>query len=71
MPIQKKEKDTQFFKSIIILFYIFLSLKMIYRQILTEDITYAAMHHIEDKLWRYICYANIEQVRSKLRKVVI
>ena len=44
---------------------------MIYRQILTEDITYAATHHIEDKLWRYICYANIEQVRSKLRKVVI
>ncbi|KAI9252957.1 hypothetical protein BDA99DRAFT_520507 [Phascolomyces articulosus] len=49
--------------------YVRKSLKMIYRQILTDDITYAATHHIEDKLWRYICYANIEQVRSKLRKI--
>ena len=45
------------------------SLKSIYGRILTEDITYAASHHIEDKLWRYICYPNIEEVRSKLRKV--
>ena len=46
------------------------SLKIVYRQIITEDITYAVNHHIEDKLWRYICYAKIEQVRSKLRKVI-
>jgi hypothetical protein len=29
---------------------------------------YATTHHIEDKLWRYIFYAGIEEVRSKLRK---
>lgn len=29
---------------------------------------YATSHHIEDKIWRYIFYADIEQVRSKLRK---
>lgn len=45
------------------------SLKSIYGRILTEDITYSVSHHIEDKLWRYICYPNIEEVRSKLRKV--
>ncbi|KAI7848856.1 hypothetical protein BDC45DRAFT_551570 [Circinella umbellata] len=49
--------------------YVRKSLKIIYRQIITEDITYAVNHHIEDKLWRYICYAKIEQVRSKLRKL--
>lgn len=30
---------------------------------------YATTHHIEDKIWRYIFYAEIEEVRSKLRKV--
>ncbi|KAI9490328.1 hypothetical protein BDB00DRAFT_557706 [Zychaea mexicana] len=49
--------------------YVRKSLKIIYRQILTDDLSYAATHHIEDKLWRYICYATIEQVRSKLRKL--
>ncbi|KAI8149280.1 hypothetical protein BJV82DRAFT_587353 [Fennellomyces sp. T-0311] len=49
--------------------YVRKSLKMNYRKILTTDLPYAATHHIEDKLWRYICYANIEQVRSKLRKL--
>ncbi|CDH53656.1 hypothetical protein RO3G_15814 [Lichtheimia corymbifera JMRC:FSU:9682] len=49
--------------------YVRKSLKSIYGRILTEDITYAASHHIEDKLWRYICYPNIEEVRSKLRKL--
>lgn len=30
---------------------------------------YATSHHIEDKIWRYIFYAGIEEVRSKLRKM--
>lgn len=30
---------------------------------------YATTHHIEDKIWRYIFYAGIEEVRSKLRRV--
>ncbi|KAL0095928.1 hypothetical protein J3Q64DRAFT_1001243 [Phycomyces blakesleeanus] len=30
---------------------------------------YATSHHIDDKLWRYIIYASIEEIRSKLRKL--
>lgn len=46
-----------------------LSLKKVYRQIFSVDLIYATTHHIEDKIWRYIFYAGIEEVRSKLRKI--
>jgi hypothetical protein len=45
------------------------SLKKAYRQIFSVDLIYATTHHIEDKIWRYIFYAGIEEVRSKLRKI--
>ncbi|KAL9548782.1 hypothetical protein MBANPS3_005525 [Mucor bainieri] len=44
-------------------------LKKTYRQIFASDLMYATTHHIDDKLWRYIFYAGIEDVRGKLRKV--
>lgn len=49
--------------------YVRHSLKRTYRQIFSTDLMYATTHHIEDKLWRYIFYAGIEDVRNKLRKV--
>lgn len=49
--------------------YVRHSLKKTYRQIFSTDLMYATTHHIEDKLWRYIFYAGIEDVRNKLRKV--
>lgn len=49
--------------------YVRHSLKKTYRQIFSADLMYATTHHIEDKLWHYIFYAGIEDVRSKLRKV--
>ncbi|GAN08050.1 hypothetical protein MAM1_0187d07556 [Mucor ambiguus] len=49
--------------------YVRHSLKKTYRQMFSTDLMYATTHHIEDKLWRYIFYAGIEDVRGKLRKV--
>lgn len=49
--------------------YVRSSLKKTYRQIFDADLIYATTYHIEDKIWRYIFYAEIEEVRSKLRKV--
>ncbi|KAI9007983.1 hypothetical protein CLU79DRAFT_777380 [Phycomyces nitens] len=49
--------------------YLRKSLKEIYRQVLTTNMTYATSHRIDDKLWRYIIYASIEEIRSKLRKL--
>ncbi|KAK4515807.1 uncharacterized protein ATC70_010762 [Mucor velutinosus] len=49
--------------------YVRHSLKKTYRQIFSTDLMYATTHHIEDKLWRYIFYAGIEDMRGKLRKV--
>ncbi|KAI9321728.1 hypothetical protein BX666DRAFT_1905040 [Dichotomocladium elegans] len=49
--------------------YVRKSLKSIYSRILSEDVLYAGSNHVEDKLWRYICYPAIEEVRSKLRKL--
>ncbi|OBZ90235.1 Protein SMG7 [Choanephora cucurbitarum] len=48
--------------------YVRSSLRKTYRQIINTNLVYASTHHIEDKLWRYIFYANIEEIRSKLRK---
>ncbi|KAL7318939.1 hypothetical protein PS15m_002121 [Mucor circinelloides] len=49
--------------------YVRHSLKKTYRQIFSTDLMYATTHHVEDKLWRYIFYAGIEDVRGKLRRV--
>ncbi|KAI9487252.1 MAG: hypothetical protein EXX96DRAFT_552387 [Benjaminiella poitrasii] len=49
--------------------YVRSSLKKTYRHIISIDLMYATTHRIEDKLWRYIFYAGIEDVRSKLRKL--
>ncbi|KAI8098403.1 uncharacterized protein B0P05DRAFT_582736 [Gilbertella persicaria] len=48
--------------------YVRSSLKTTYRQLFDTDLVYAAAHHIEDKIWRYIFYASIEDIRSRLRK---
>ncbi|KAG0784577.1 hypothetical protein G6F17_001667 [Rhizopus arrhizus] len=47
--------------------YVRQSLKKAYKRILDTKLTYAIDHHIEDKIWRYIFYADIEGIRSKLR----
>lgn len=47
------------------------SLKDAYRQILDKDLLFAISQRIDDKMWRHVFYANIEQVRSKLRKVSV
>lgn len=44
------------------------SLRNTYRQIFTVDLLYVIKHHIEDKLWKYIFYARIEEIRSKLKR---
>lgn len=44
------------------------SLRNTYRQIFTVDLLYVIKHHIEDKLWKYIFYARIEETRTKLKK---
>ncbi|KAI7898506.1 uncharacterized protein BX663DRAFT_461889 [Cokeromyces recurvatus] len=49
--------------------YVRNSLRKTYRHIISIDLIYAITHHIEDKLWRYIFYARIEDIRSKLRKL--
>ena len=49
--------------------YVRRSLKRTYQRIFSLDLVYATSHHIEEKIWRYIFYASIEQVRSKLRKM--
>lgn len=36
---------------------------------MSKDLLFATSQRIDDKLWRNVFYANIEQVRSKLRKV--
>ncbi|GAA5806632.1 hypothetical protein HPULCUR_012175 [Helicostylum pulchrum] len=48
--------------------YVRKSLKAAYRRIFAIDLIYATTHFIEEKLWGFIFYAEIEQVRSKLRK---
>lgn len=32
------------------------------------DLTYSINHHVEEKMWRYIFYTDIECIRSKLRE---
>ncbi|KAI8997300.1 hypothetical protein BDB01DRAFT_30109 [Pilobolus umbonatus] len=49
--------------------YVRNSLKKTYRHIVSTDLMYATTHHIEDKIWRHILYAEIESVRNKLRKI--
>lgn len=44
------------------------SLRNTYRRIFTVDLMYVMRHHIEDKLWKYIFYARIEEIRSKLKR---
>lgn len=44
-------------------------MKKTYRQIFAVDLMYATSHRIEDKMWKYIFYADIETVRSKLRSL--
>ncbi|KAI9305637.1 hypothetical protein BJ944DRAFT_287659 [Cunninghamella echinulata] len=48
--------------------YVRKSLNTVYRQILTKDLLYASSQHIEDKIWRYIFYPKIEEIRNRLRK---
>ncbi|KAI8878948.1 hypothetical protein K501DRAFT_287620 [Backusella circina FSU 941] len=49
--------------------YVRNSLKKTYRRLFDQDFLYATSHHIEDKIWRYIFYAEIETVRAKLRQM--
>ncbi|CAO3633194.1 unnamed protein product [Cunninghamella blakesleeana] len=48
--------------------YVRKSLNSVYQQILTKDLLYASSQHIEDKIWRYIFYPKIEEIRNRLRK---
>lgn len=46
----------------------FNSLKKTYKKMLDIDLTYSINHHVEEKMWRYIFYTDIECIRSKLRE---
>jgi hypothetical protein len=56
-------------QDIVYIFIINNSLKKTYRRLFDQDFLYATSHRIEDKIWRYIFYAEIETVRAKLRQV--
>ncbi|RIB24677.1 hypothetical protein C2G38_2069411 [Gigaspora rosea] len=45
------------------------SLKDVYEDILLSDLKFANEHNIEEKLWRYVFYNYIEELRQKLRRI--
>ncbi|CAG8809149.1 11587_t:CDS:2, partial [Racocetra persica] len=45
------------------------SLKDVYEDILLSDLKFANEHNIEERLWRYVFYNYIEELRQKLRRI--
>ncbi|KAF9907558.1 hypothetical protein EC991_010854, partial [Linnemannia zychae] len=45
------------------------SLKDIYESVLLEDLVAAVEKSVDDRLWRYVFYAPVEELRAELRKL--
>jgi hypothetical protein len=45
------------------------SLKDVYESVLLEDLVAAVEKSVDDRLWRYVFYAPVEELRAELRKV--
>ncbi|KAK3808872.1 MAG: hypothetical protein J3R72DRAFT_87651 [Linnemannia gamsii] len=45
------------------------SLKDVYESVLLEDLVAAVEKSVDDRLWRYVFYAPVEELRAELRKL--